>query len=67
MTSLYDSDRTVARAAAESFNAVFDTEEKRQIVVEKYSGDVLKYIMEVLSGETAKTISMVCKECADCR
>jgi len=57
MTSLYDSDRGVARAAAESFDAVFDTEEKRKIVVEKYGDEVFKYIMQILTNETAKTIS----------
>ena len=57
MTSLFDPDRQVLRAATESFNTVFDTEKKREIVWEKYSDDVLKYIMDVLMNETAKTIS----------
>jgi hypothetical protein len=57
LTSLYDSDRTVARAATETFNTIFDTEEKRQTVVQKYGDEVFKYIMQVLANETAKTIS----------
>jgi hypothetical protein len=57
ITSLYDSDRQVARAALQSFNDVFDTEKKREIVWEKYTDDVLKYISDVLMNETAKTIS----------
>jgi hypothetical protein len=36
---------------------VFDTEKKRDIVWEKYSGEVLKFVSDVLINETAKTIS----------
>lgn len=57
ITSLYDSDRMVARAALQSFNDVFDTEKKREIVWEKYTNDVIKYISDVLQNETARTIS----------
>ena len=57
VTSLHDSDRQVARAAMESFEVIFDTEKKREIVWEKYGDDVLKYICDVLHNETAKTIS----------
>ena len=57
VTSLNDSDRQVSRAANESFQKVFDTENKRQIVWEKYGVDVLKYISDVLNNETAETIS----------
>jgi len=41
-----------------SFQAVFDTEKKREIVWEKYADDVFKYILDVLHKETAKTISL---------
>lgn len=54
---MYDSDRMVARAALQSFNDVFDTEKKREIVWEKYTNDVIKYISDVLQNETARTIS----------
>jgi hypothetical protein len=57
VTSLHDSDRQVARAAMESFDGIFDTEKKKEIVWEKYGDDVLKYISDVLHNETAKTIS----------
>ena len=57
LSSLYDFDRQVSRAAVESFEAVFDTEKKRDIVWEKYGGDVLKYVSDVIINETAKTIS----------
>ena len=57
VTALQDSDRQVARAAADSFEGVFDTEKKRKIVWEKYGDDVFKYVSEVLHNETAKTIS----------
>ena len=57
VASLHDSDRQVARAARESFEIIFDTEKKREIVWEKYGDDVLKYISDVLHNETAKTIS----------
>jgi hypothetical protein len=57
VTSLNDLDRQVSRAANESFQKVFDTEKKRQILWEKYGADVLKYISDVLYNETAETIS----------
>jgi hypothetical protein len=57
VTSLHDLDRQVAKAAVESFEKVFDTEKEREIVWDKYGGDVLKYISDVLTNETAKTIS----------
>lgn len=57
LSALYDFDRQVSRAAAESFHAVFDTEKKRDIVWEKYGGDVLKYVSDVIINETAETIS----------
>jgi E3 ubiquitin-protein ligase listerin, N-terminal domain len=55
--SLQDSDRQVAREAMSSFQAVFETEKKREIVWEKYTDDVYKYISDVLQNETANTIS----------
>ena len=57
VTSLYDQDRQASRAAVESFENVFDTEKKRDIVWDKYAGDILRYISDVLTNETAKTIS----------
>jgi E3 ubiquitin-protein ligase listerin len=57
VTSLNDSDRQVSKAADESFHKVFDTEKKREILWENYSVDVFKYISDVLTNETAKTIS----------
>jgi E3 ubiquitin-protein ligase listerin len=57
VTSLNDSDRQVSKAADESFQKVFDTEKKREILWENYSVDVFKYISDVLTNETAKTIS----------
>jgi hypothetical protein len=58
VTSLYDTDRQASGAAQDSFNTVFATETKRQTVWENYSDDVLKYISDVLTNETAKTISV---------
>ena len=57
VTSFHDSDRQVSRAAIESFEKVFDSEKKRDIVWDKYGGSILKYISDVLTNETAKTIS----------
>ena len=57
VTSLYDQDRQVSRAAVDSFEKVFDTEQKRNIVWDKYGGDILRYISDILTNETAKTIS----------
>ena len=57
VTSMYDSDRQVAREAMNSFQTVFETEKKRDIVWDKYADDVSKYISDVLLNETAKTIS----------
>lgn len=61
--SRYDSDKQVARVAEESFHSVFDTEKKRKIVWEKYSGDILKFVIETLTKETAMSISKLLKRC----
>jgi len=37
---------------------IFDTEKRREIVKEKYGEDVLRYILQVLENESARTISM---------
>jgi hypothetical protein len=58
IASCFDSDRQVSRAAIESFQSVFETEKKRDIVWEKYAGDILKFVSDVLNNETAKTISL---------
>ena len=58
MTSFFDSDRQVSKAANDSFLAIFDTQAKRNIVWEKYSKDVVQYVSDVLKNETAKTISL---------
>ena len=57
IASLYDSDRQVSRAAVDSFQAVFDTDKKREIVYERYTGDIIKYISDVLLNETAASIT----------
>jgi len=57
-TAVYDSDRQVSRAAQDSFVGIFDTEKRREIVKEKYGEDVLRYILQVLENESARTISM---------
>jgi E3 ubiquitin-protein ligase listerin len=57
VTSLYDTDRQASSAAWDSFKTVFETETKRQTVWENYNDDMLKYISDVLTNETAKTIS----------
>ena len=57
ITSLYDSDRQVSRVALDSFQTVFDNDKKREIVYERYTGDILKYVSDVLLNETAATIS----------
>jgi hypothetical protein len=55
--SLRDSDLQVSRAAVDSFRSIFDTERKYDIVWEKYSDDVLKYIFDILLNAKANTIS----------
>ena len=57
ITSLQDIDRQVSKAATESFNTVFDTDKKKEIIWKKYSEDVINYISDILTNETAKTIS----------
>ena len=59
MITFYDSDRQASRASIDSFQAVFDSEKKRDIVWDKYGGDILTFVSEVLRDETAKTISCV--------
>jgi hypothetical protein len=57
IASRYDPDRQVARFAEESFRNVFDTDQKQEIVWERYSTDVLEFITDTITKETSKTIS----------
>lgn len=53
----YDNDKTVSRAANESFNRVFSSEEKAKNVWRLYQVSILEYAGDVVVKETANTLS----------
>ncbi|PUU79929.1 hypothetical protein B9Z19DRAFT_976980 [Tuber borchii] len=57
LAGLYDSDRGSARAAAESLNAVFGTQEKIRNVWVAYQPDILDYCSNVIEDETVNSLS----------
>ncbi|CUS15547.1 unnamed protein product [Tuber aestivum] len=57
LAGLYDSDRGSARAAGESLNAVFSTQEKIRNVWAACQPDILDYCSSVIENETVKSLS----------
>ncbi|KAG0636507.1 hypothetical protein HOY80DRAFT_1088364 [Tuber brumale] len=57
LAGLYDSDRGSARAAGESLNAVFGTQEKIRNVWAAYQPDILDYCSNVVENETVGSLS----------
>lgn len=57
VAGLYDNDKSVVRAANESFNRVFTTEEKRKNVWRLYQTSILEYSRDVICKETTATLS----------
>ena len=53
----YDNDKTVSRAANESFRRVFSSEEKLKNVWRLYQIPILEYAMDVILKETSNTLS----------
>ena len=53
----YDNDRSVSRAANESFNRVFGTKEKKSNVWRLYQSSILEYSRDVIVKETTYTLS----------
>ena len=53
----YDNDRSVSRAAIESFRRVFSSEEKIKNVWRLYQVPILEYATDVVVKETANTLS----------
>ena len=57
LAGLYDNDKSVSRAAEESFLLVFPSEEKRTNVWRAYSSYILEYSRSVIVKETVATLS----------
>lgn len=57
LAGLYDNDKSVNRAANESFNRVFASEEKRRNVWRVYQTFILDYSRDVIVKETIGTLS----------
>lgn len=57
LAGLYDNDKFVNRAANESFNRVFASEEKRRNVWRVYQTFILDYSRDVIVKETIGTLS----------
>ncbi|KAL2042416.1 hypothetical protein N7G274_004908 [Stereocaulon virgatum] len=53
----YDNDKSVSRAANESFNRVFGTQEKKSNVWRLYQSSILEYARDVIVKETTYTLS----------
>ena len=54
---LYDDDRSVVRAAQESFRQVFSTEEKMKNLWRVYQKPLLEHSRDVILEETVQTLS----------
>lgn len=54
---LYDDDRSVVRAAQESFRHVFSTDEKMKNLWKVYQKALLEYSRNAILGESVQTLS----------
>ena len=57
VAGIYDSDKSVLRAANESFMKVFSSEEKRKSVWRLYQSSIMEYHRDIINKETATTLS----------
>jgi E3 ubiquitin-protein ligase listerin len=57
LAGLYDNDRSVARAAVESFTRVFATDEKRNNLWKVYQKPILAFVDDVILHQTVLTLS----------
>ena len=53
----YDNDKSVSRAARESFDNVFVSEDKKRTVWRLYQGSIINYARDVVVKETSSTLS----------
>ena len=53
----YDNDKSVSRAANESFDSVFRSEEKKSSVWHLYQVSILEFARDVVVKETISTLS----------
>ena len=57
LAGLYDNDKSVSRAAQDSFKLVFPTEEKYKNVWRVFQSDIVGWCKNVVENETANTLS----------
>lgn len=57
LAGLYDNDKSVSRAANDSFHTIFNSEEKRKNVWRLYQSAILTYAHDVIVKETTNTLS----------
>jgi len=57
LTGAFDSDKSVSRAALESFETAFPSEEKRKAVWKVYQGPLLEYVEDAALRQTPQTLS----------
>ena len=57
LSGLYDSDRSVARAAKDALTSAFGTEEKRQALWKLYKEVLLEYVEDAVLVQTTDTLS----------
>lgn len=57
LAGLYDSDKSVSRAAQDSFKQVFSSEEKARNVWRVYQAAILEHTRDVILRETMYTLS----------
>ena len=57
LTGIYDNDKSVSRAAQESFKRVFPTEEKYNNVWRIFQSELVRWCKNIVENETANTLS----------
>ena len=57
LAGMYDNDKSVSRAANDSFTRAFSSQEKRRNVWRLYQSSILQYSKDVVAKETATTLS----------
>ena len=57
LSGTFDSDKSVSRAALESFEVAFSSEEKRRAVWRLYQGSLLEYVEDAILRHSPETLS----------
>ncbi|ERF74531.1 hypothetical protein EPUS_08942 [Endocarpon pusillum Z07020] len=57
LSGTFDSDKSVSRAALESFEVAFSSEEKRRAVWRLYQGSLLEYVEDAILRHSPQTLS----------